>query len=232
MKKLQCIIIEDEPLAQEILTNFIEAVSWLSLIDICDDGAKAHKAIREHKPELIFLDIHIPRYNGMDMYQALIHPPMVIFTTANPNYAVKGFDLDAVDYLLKPFSFQRFMFALDKVNHRLDNSRFYPKSSQKKLTIKSDKKWVRILLDDIQYIQAYGDYLKIVLASDTWVTKASLKSIIDKLPSEKFVRIHKSYVCRIGAMEYMEGNQIKIGSNKLPVGATYRDLLKKLWEAD
>ncbi len=226
MRILTCMIIEDEPLAREILAHFIEKTDILQLIHCSGDGRDAWKHILSLSPDLVFLDVHLPEINGIDLLHSLSQPPKVIFTTAYADYAVKGFELDAIDYLVKPFSFQRFQKAIEKVKRHMEDQS-YTRSLPEVITIKSDKKWVRVNCEEIIYIQSYGDYLKIITTEGKWVTKDTMKSMISQLPQDSFLRIHKSFVCNISFMEYMEGNQVKIKEEMLPIGATYKS---NVWE--
>ena len=224
-KPISCMIIEDEPLAREILEGFIAQIPDLKLLGTCQDALEAFRLLPSIQPDMIFLDIHMPERSGIDLLKSLPHPPKVIFTTAYAEYAVEGFELNAVDYLLKPFSFARFQSAVEKVAKGLENSPKEP--SIDFITLKVDKKWVKIDLSTLMYIQSYGDYVKVHTPETIWVSKGTLKALIQRLPRDRFIQIHKSYLCSLQAIKYMEGNRIKIGSDFLPVGAGYKENLLK-----
>jgi DNA-binding LytR/AlgR family response regulator len=218
---IRCIIIDDEPLSQDILEKFILEIERLEIAGIFDDALEASVFLRDHKVDLIFLDINMPRLSGIQFFKSLENPPSVIFTTAYPEFAVEGFDLDAVDYLLKPFPFERFLKAVNKAFEKLDNSHFI--SKEKILWLKSDKKLNKIFIQDILYIEAIGDYVKIVLEEGNLVVHETLQGILSKLKTNGFERIHRSYIIAMDKIAYVEGNRVGVGDTVLPVGQSYRD---------
>lgn len=229
MDNITCIIVEDEPLAREILSQFISQIPELELVEECSDIHEARKLLNEVRVDLIFLDIQMPEGTGISLLKSLIHPPKVIFTTAYPEFAVEGFDLNAVDYLLKPFSFERFSQAMNKVRDVL----FVKASSQPSemgpdfLTLKVDKRWIKIEFSEILFIQGFGNYVKVHTPQKVWLTKETMTAICTKLPAKDFLKIHKSYVCRLRAIEYLEGNRAKIGDQMIPIGGRYKHSLFK-----
>lgn len=168
----------------------------------------------------------MPKLSGISMLKSLEKSPLVIFTTAYSEHAVEGFELDAIDYLLKPFSFERFVKAVNKASDRLENN---DKSKADYIMLKSDKKIYKIDLDDILYIQAYGDYVKVVSTQKTVLTHRTMKNMEDNLQNEHFIRIHKSYIIAIKHIKVIEGNQVKINDEFLPIGISFKEnLLKSL----
>ncbi|MFW5821422.1 MAG: LytR/AlgR family response regulator transcription factor [Bacteroidota bacterium] len=223
----RCLIIDDEPLSQDILKKFIFEIDRLEITGIFDNALDASNFLRNNKVDLIFLDINMPRLSGIQFFESLKNPPHVIFTTAYPEFAVDGFDLDAIDFLLKPFPFERFFKAVNKVFEKIDNN--YPNHENEILWVKSDKKIKRILINKIHFIEAIGDYVRIVTDEGNLVVHDTLQGIYEKLKHLDFERIHRSYIIAMNKINYVEGNRISIGENILPLGQSYREnFLKKL----
>lgn len=220
---MRCIIIEDEPLAQEILVSFVSDHPSLELLGTFDDAIKALEFLNRQSIDLIFLDINLPKLSGMSFYQSLQTRPQVIFTTAYPEHAVQGFELAATDYLLKPISFERFLQAVQKAVEKSETQ------NDQVLLIKSDKKYYRIPLDEISLISSMGDFAKVHTTTKTYITSQTLKQLLQILPNNQFLRIHKSYIAAIHSIEYLEGNQVKIGSDKIPVGYSYREAVDSIF---
>jgi two-component system, LytTR family, response regulator len=218
---IQCLVVEDEPLAQNVLKKYIAEHPSLQLVAICEDALDAQQKLNQHPVGLIFLDINLPRLSGINFLKTLLHHPAVIFTTAYPEFAVEGFELDAVDYLVKPFSFERFLKAVNKVmaikkvatNEPTDESIF----------LKADKKVFRVLIEDILDLEALGDYVKVSTAAKQHMVNSSLKDLLAELPREKFIRVHKSFAIAKNKIAFLEGNYVRVGEKDIPIGATYRE---------
>ncbi len=232
MNKLNVIIVDDEPLALDVLETFVTRVPELNLVKRCNNAFEANEAINNHQIDLIFLDIQMPQLTGIDFLKSLTHPPMVIFTTAYSNYAIEGFELDAVDYLLKPIAFERFMKAVNRAieNQRAQTGPAMEEAEEKDyIFIKADKKLVRVKFEDIVYIEGLKDYVIIRLDTSRVITLQTMKSLEDKLPINKFKRIHRSYIVNINKIEAIVGNMVEVmekGQPKhLPIGKNYRDEL-------
>lgn len=224
MSLIKSIIVDDEPLSRDVLRTYIEDHESLELVGECVDALEAGKLLRTNEVELIFLDINMPKISGINFYKGLSVKPAVIFTTAYPNYAVDGFELNAVDYLVKPFGFDRFYAAVEKVvlkNANNDNP------ATDFITVKVDKRLFKVDISKIQYIESIGDYAKIHIDDKVLISSETLKGYEQILPSNQFVRIHKTYIISLNFVNYLEGNQISINDMKLPVGKAYRDSLKK-----
>jgi DNA-binding LytR/AlgR family response regulator len=213
-------IIEDEPVPQEILMRYIKDFDSLELLAVCNDAIEASQRLPALKPDLIFLDITMPRLSGLDFYRSLTNPPHVIFTTAYPEYAVNGFEVNAVDYLVKPFPFERFVKAVMKLQ---DVLRVDSKREEKFVMLQADKKHHKVNVEDILLLEAMGDYVKVFLTGKTLIVHQTLQRLYDQLPASMFSRVHKSYVIALSKLEYVEGNMIIIGTNKVPIGQTYRN---------
>lgn len=220
--KLNCIIIDDEPSSQNILKNFIRDIDFLELIGISNNPVASLQYFDAHPPiDLIFLDINMPKITGLEFYKSLQNPPDVIFTTAYPQYAVEGFEVNAMDYLLKPFSFTRFLTAVNKVREKHLNAR---RDIQKNghLMVKSNKVLHKISFDTIFFIEAFGDYIKIYNGDDCIVTNSTFGNILSELPEKQFMRIHKSYAINIDKLNRISGNQALLANHTVPIGQKYK----------
>jgi DNA-binding LytR/AlgR family response regulator len=228
--KLRCLIVEDEPPAQEIISGFIRDCGQLELVKICPDALAALDLLRQEPIDLIFLDINLPRLSGLNLLKTLDRPPMVIFTTAYPEYAVQGFEADAVDYLVKPFSFERFLKAVNKAIEKTRYSQ-HPAESQPApsgslqdfILLKADKKLYKIPLSEILFIEATGDYLKVLYSDKQLVVHGTIKGILGKLPPGDFIQVHKSFIISVNHINFIEGNRIRIGSMFIPIGRSYKE---------
>jgi DNA-binding LytR/AlgR family response regulator len=225
---LRCLIVDDEPLSLDVLERFIAEVPGLQLAGRCQDAFEAMEVLHKSAVDLIFLDINMPRLSGLNMVkidgQTFLR---VVFTTAYPEFAVDGFELDVLDYLVKPIAFERFVKTISKAEAKLQRSFEVGVAEQDFVMIKSNKKLFRIALSAILYIQSMGDFLKVVTEDKTYISSETLRNMETQLPAKKFCRIHKSYIISVGAVQYIEGNQLKIGKEILPIGATYKDQLQK-----
>lgn len=235
---INTIIVDDEPLALEILEAHIMNVPELNLIAKCSNAIEANKILKQGDVHLMFSDIQMPQLSGIEFLRSLSHPPMVIFTTAYPEYAVEGFNLEALDYLLKPISFERFFKAANKAIEK-----FQSEDSTDSLTldstedfffVKSDKKLVKVFYRDILYIEGLKDYVIIRTETGRVITLQTMKSLEEKLPLDMFQRIHRSYILNLTKIQALEGNMVEIiekGQTKLiPIGKNYRDELVEMIE--
>lgn len=223
---INCIIIDDEPAAQEILQKYISDCPTLNMVATCNNALEASELLSREDVHLMFLDINMPKLSGMSFYKSLAKPPAVIFTTAYSEFALEGFEVNAVDYLLKPFPFDRFLKAVNKVFETQQTAQ--PEISQTHVLLKSDKKIHRVNADEIFHLEAVGDYINVHMRRGSLIVHETFKSLMEQLPSEKFVRIHKSHAVAIDRIEYLEGNQIKIRDKYLPIGQSFRaDFLER-----
>jgi len=224
--KINALIIDDEPLAQDVIKQYALKLPDLKILATCNEAICAHKVLQEQAIDLIFLDINMPKLSGISFLRNLNNPPLVIFTTAYSEYALEGFELNAIDYLKKPFSFERFCKAYYRAEDLLllkKKNEITPTESEAKfLFIKSNKKSYKINFSDILFVEGLGDYIKIHLTDNRYITNLSMKRILDLLPSELFYRIHKSYIISLNNIESIEGNMLSINGNKLPIGNSYR----------
>ncbi len=231
MMKLRCLIVEDEPLAQQVMQLYVSDCPKLELVQVCKDAFEAYDIIHNENIHLLLLDINLPKLSGISFIKSLSHPPLVIFTTAYPDYAVDGFDINAVDYLVKPFSFDRFMKAVNKASEitsaKMNEANIEVTKRRDHIFLRSDKKVYRVNFNDISYIESIGDYLKVVLKNKHLVIHDTISSFIEQLPSEEFIRIHKSFIVAINFINYIEGNQVRIGETFIPIGRSFKESLEK-----
>ena len=227
---MKCIIVDDEPLARDILMEFTGKVPFLELKASCKNGFEALEILQKEKIDLIFLDIQMPDINGIQLYKSLNYRPMVIFTTAYSNYAVTGFDLDAVDYLVKPFAFQRFLKAVNKAHEQIKEPRTTVSDTNRDfLFVKDGTKIIKVVYNDILYLEGMKDYVKIVLKEGKMVMPLiSMQNIMEKLPAGQFVRIHRSYIVPLSKIETVEKNRVVIAGKWLPVGNSYKNNLMEV----
>lgn len=221
-KSIGCLIVDDEPSAQEVLKQYIADTPQLSLKGCCEDALAASEFLAKEDVDLLFLDVNMPKLSGISFLKSRSEVPPVILTTAYDDYALEGYELDVLDYLLKPFSFERFLKAVQK----LEKHSSLPAEDHSVLTIRADKKTYRIAVEDIQYVESAGDYVTIHTTERRLTTHETLKNMESKLPAEHFIRVHKSYIIALPNIEYLEGNSIKVGDQFIPIGTTYREAVK------
>lgn len=234
---IKCLIVDDEKLALTLLESYIQKIPQLELVDKCKNPMDAMQVLQEQKVDLMFLDIQMPGLTGIEFLQSLVHKPTVIFTTAYSEYAIEGYQLDVIDYLLKPFSFERFVKAVNKAieniklkrgngleiknhptetNGKIENEKTY-------IQIKADHKIYKLKLDEIIYIEGLKEYVSYYTATQRIIALESLKKLEETLPKGKFLRIHKSYIISIEKVKALDGNLLEISDKKLPVGKTYKE---------
>jgi DNA-binding LytR/AlgR family response regulator len=225
--KISCIIVDDEPLSRDVLIKYISNTPQLELKTTLDNAISAMDYLNKNQVDLIFLDINMPKLSGVSLVKSLLNPPLIIFTTAYPQFAVEGFELDAVDYLLKPFSFERFLKAVNKVSDKLSKTQNL-NQEQNYLVIKADKKLHRIRQDEILYIESAGDYVKIFFGDQMIMAHETMKNLEQTLPSEMFYRTHRSYIVALDKITFIEGNQLKITEAMIPVSPDKKEELLKI----
>ena len=226
MSKIACITVDDEPLSRDVLRNFIHRVKDLELVAECADAFEAAHQLGKQRVDLLFLDINMPGLTGISLVRSLVEPPLIIFTTAYPQFAVEGFELDALDYLVKPYSFERFLRAVNRAMERLPD-RSEKGTAARKIIVKADRKLYAVEPSEILFIEGVGDYIRLHLAERRLVVHETIRDFVEALPGDKFMRIHKSYVVNLGRISYIEGNQVSIGSETVPVSPTHREELLK-----
>lgn len=220
---MNCIIIEDEPAAQSILEHYIDLCPGLTRVGTFRDVFSAQAFLDNNNIDLMFLDINLPEMSGVSFLRSFVHPPLVIFTTAYPQYAVDGFDLEAVDFLLKPFSFERFCKAVNKAKERI-NTNSAPKVHGK-ITVKSDRRIYQISISDILFVESCGDYVTIHCTDKKLMVHGTMKSWEEKLKGSSFLKVHRTTIINLQRVDHIEGNQIQIGQHKIPVSDQFKEEL-------
>jgi two-component system, LytTR family, response regulator len=241
MSKINCIIIEDEPLAVKILADYIMQVPFLELQATFKDAILATDWLRQNTVNLIFLDIHLPKLKGMAFLKTLTHPPAVIITTAYHQYAVEGFNLNVTDYLLKPFEFERFLIAVNKVKtaqpadavkapdgETVKQPPYENREQKEFIFLNVQKKKVKILFNEILYIESQKEYIKIVTAKKEYISKIATHEIEGLLPSHLFKRIHRSFIVSISKIDSYTVEIVEVNGISIPVGRGYRDVIEGL----
>jgi DNA-binding LytR/AlgR family response regulator len=231
MKKLNCLLVDDEPPALEILRNYISNTPGLTIAGECHHAVAAFDFLQHHPVDLIFLDIHMPKISGTDFLKALKNPPKVIFTTAYRDYAVDGYELGAVDYLLKPFSLDRFWKAIQRAGIMEDPKAVANQDSHTQadrfLYVRSDRKMVKLLLREILFVESLKDYVKIVLPDRQVITKQTITSIEEMLPENDFLRVHRSFIIACDKLDSYSQTSAFIGKYEIPIGPLYRQQFMK-----
>lgn len=227
MSKMKCLIVDDEPLAIDVIKSHLSGHDGLELVGTSSNAIQAAEMLRKNQVDLLFLDIQMPEVTGIDFLKSLEQPPLVVFTTAYAEYAVEGFELDAIDYLLKPISRDRFDKAIAKAKeyyalkhgNEVDNTEL----DEEFIFVKANQKLIKISYDDIQYIEAFADYVKIFIPEKRIVTLQTMKKMEKKLPSDKFCRIHRSFIAGLKHIESYNTSEVEINGVKLPIGKNYKE---------
>ena len=229
---LKYIIIDDEPLAHDIIKEFCGMLPHLQLEKDCYDAMEAMQYLNENTVDFMFLDINMPKLRGLDFLKTLTNPPKTIITTAYKEHALEGFELNVVDYILKPFSFDRLVKAVNKVTQtettKTTVKEVSTDSTSARFFVKGDKKHHQIDLSDLLYIEAYGNYTKLFLKEEMIVSHEKISHYESILTDSNFLRIHKSFIVAIDKIKFIEGNRVLINENKIPIGQTYKSIVNKL----
>ena len=229
MKKLSCIIVDDEPVARQILHEFVEQVPYLDLQGKFESAMKAEAFLKNNAADIIFLDIEMPKVSGLQLLQKMNIESLVILTTAFPRYALEGYELEVIDYLLKPFAFNRFLKAVQKARDYYQMKNVATATSQPSyIFIKSEKRIEKIELNDVLYAESLGNYVSIYTENKKMVAYLTMKSLESQLPLNEFIKIHQSYLVNSSKIDAIEGNEIKIGNRSLPISRNYRDMVMKI----
>ena len=237
-ERIHCIIVDDEPIARDILNEHLGKIERIMVVASCKNALEAFKAINDHLVDLVFLDINMPEIDGLAFARSMTRQIKVIFTTAYREYAVDGFDLRAVDYLLKPISFER---LLQSINKYLDESQIADHTVQREIVseqddciyVRSDRKMIRIRFPEIRYMESIGDYMKIHLQDRTVVTRETMTTLEAKLPAGEFIRIHRSFLVAKKEIDSFTAEYVELGNIQLPVSRSYKeDILTRLQQKD
>ncbi len=233
---ITCLIVEDEPLARNLLIDYVKKVPSLELIEACSSPLAALEVLKQKKVDLLFLDIHMPEITGITLLKVLQKKPLVILTTAYSEYALESYDFDVVDYLLKPITLERFLRAVDKVSHRLGSVQAVSVQKEKLpiiedqdfIFVKDGTKLIKIRYADILFVEGLKDYVTIHTRQQKVVSLQRLKILEEQLPSNKFIRIHNSFIVALGAIDVVHKGDVQIGSAMLPISDSYKKNFKEL----
>jgi two-component system, LytTR family, response regulator len=226
---MKCIALDDEPLALQLLETYVAQLPQLTAEGFFSHPGRARQRLEVGDIDLLLLDIEMPDINGLNFLQTLSKPPMVIFTTAYANYAIEGFNLDAIDYLLKPFDFQRFEKAIHKALEYYQFKHKHPNENAiGSLFVKAEYKIVQVAFDDILFIEGFGDYIRIHTTNKSIMTLMRLKNVLPMLPADRFIQVHRSYVVDLKRIEHIRAQKITIGKHELPVGDKFAAILKSM----
>lgn len=224
--KLNCLIVEDEPLARKGLQEYVDEIEFLNRIGSCENALKASRQLNEQKIDLIYLDIHMPKLSGIDFLRTLKHPPLTIFTTAYADYAIESYTLDVIDYLVKPITFERFLKASQKaleyfqLKHRAENN---TGDQMDFFFVRCDNKFEKVFFRDVRYIEALQNYVIIHIAGRKLITYLTLTSLENQLPKDRFIKVHKSYIVSVPHIQTIDGNEITMNSERIPISRMLRD---------
>jgi len=234
--KLNCVIVDDEPLARKLIADYVQKVPTLHLVDSCSGPIAAMEVLRQHKVDLLFLDVQMPELTGITLLKSLQKKPLVILTTAYSEYALQGYELDVIDYLLKPITFERFLMAVDKAAQRaapyippagVMPERVASESQAPFVFVKDGTKLVKVWLNEILFVEGLKDYVTIHTPTQKIVSLQRLKALEAQLPPERFIRIHNSYIVALEAIDVVHKGEVQIGDKFLPIGETYRKSFKE-----
>jgi len=229
---LNCVIIDDEPIARKLLQEYIEETDFLNLVGVAENPLKAIGVINSQETDLIFLDINMPKMNGMEFLKSSTKLPMVIMTTAYGQYALEGFEMAVIDYLVKPFSLERFIKASQKaleLKALKQNNTIAEKANDEYFYVKCDGKIQRVIYHELLYIEAMANYVTLYTNNGKLVVYLTIKGILEKLPADRFLQVHKSYIVNAHRINTIVGNVLHLGENKIPVSPNYSDeVMKKI----
>jgi DNA-binding LytR/AlgR family response regulator len=225
---IKCLIVDDEPLAQEVIENYIARIPNLEVVKKCSDAIQAFEVMKKEKIDLIFLDIQMPVIDGLGFLKSVKNIPSVIITTAFPQHAVESYDFDVTDYLLKPISFERFLKAVNKILDKRNNTSNAAEQKTDFTFLKVDGKLVKVNFSEIMYVEGMKDYLKVFLKDKFYVVHQTMKRFEESLPHQQFVRVHKSYIVSLPAVKTIIGNYIEVNDQHIPIGANYKEELIQL----
>jgi DNA-binding LytR/AlgR family response regulator len=236
---LKCVIVDDEPLAIEVIATYIDKVEGLELVGSCENAVKAFDLVKKQAVDLIFLDIQMPKLTGIDFIKVLNPAPKIIFTTAYREYAIESYELNVIDYLLKPISFGRFLMAINKAIALPEPPQEITQKSNEDLSIedsyiflKADRKMVKVYLKDILYIESLKDYVKIKTESKEVISLQKISYLEQKLPEDQFLRIHRSFIVPIKKIEAFCGHSIEVSGKEIPIGRNYKTIAMEILNND
>ncbi len=221
--QIKCVITDDEPTACEGLRRYVEKVDFLSLMGICEDAMQLNTLLQTQQPDLLFLDIEMPYLSGLDLLASLTHPPLVIITSAYEQYALKGYELDVADYLLKPIPFERFLKAVNKVHNLLQQEDERLGGTADFIFVRSDRQMHKVFLKDILIVEGLENYVCIYTENSKLLVRSTMKRMVEALPKEVFLQVHKSYLINLEKINMIDGNRIVVGQHTIPVARNFRE---------
>ena len=228
--KIKCVIIDDEPLAISVIENHLKNFDHIEIVATFNNPLKAYGILEQEKVDIIFLDINMPQMTGFAFIENLNYKPLIVITTAYREYAVKSFEMDILDYLVKPIPFNRFLKTINKVYQKVyisNTSNDTNLQQEPHIFLKVNKKLIKVNLNDILYVESLKDYIKVITTIGDYVVHKSLSSITEELPHSNFIRVHRSYTISINKIDALEGNTIEIANRKIPIGRNYLKLTKE-----
>ena len=224
---MKCIIVDDEPLALDVLESYIKKNPEIELVARCNNALEASELLKNNKVDVMFIDIQMPEITGLDFVRSIAEAPLVVFCTAHPDFAVEGFELNAIDYLLKPVAYDRFCKTIDRIKEymNLKTSKEVEQSDieNEYIFIKSNQKQIKLGYEQILYIEAFADYIKLFTAEKRYITLQTMKNMEQKLPKDKFIRVHRSFIVGIKYISSFNSTELEINGVKIPVGKSYKD---------
>ena len=230
-KKYKCLIVDDEPIAREIIANYLAKTPSIEIVNHCKDASEALSYLTSQKIDLLFLDIHMPEVSGLTLAKSINDSTKIIFTTAHREYASEGFEVEALDYLVKPISFERFFKSIQKFLKLSDTTDSVDISKKKEFFfVRSNRKMIRVNIDDILYVESLGDYVQIFTNENKIITRESLTQILTALPTTSFIRVHRSFLVSKSAVDSYTNEFLEIGKRAIPISRTYKEEVLKSFE--
>ncbi len=229
MNRINCLIVDDEPISREIIEGYCKHLPYLAIVGSCDNALKAKMVLQQEKVDIIFLDINMPVMDGISFLKTMKNPPQVIFTTAYKEYALDAFDLSAIDYLLKPFSLERFIIAVDKAAEKIQGMQMHTPAATENTDaenfffIKTEGKIFKILFNDVLYAEASGNYTKIITTQNTLMPSMTFTALTELLPANIFIRVHRSFIINKSKIGHIEGNRVYINDVEIPIGSNHKE---------
>ena len=232
-RKVRCLVVDDEPLAVKLVSSHIQQIDSLEIVASCKNALQALDILRNEPIDLMFLDIHMPQISGLDFLRTLTHPPKVILTTAYREYALEGFELDVVDYLLKPISFERFLKSVNKYFERMESPVHFRKPDKSSpgedfILVKDNKTIFKVSLQEILFIEAFGEYMKIHTPGAVHLSRETMHELEERLPRSHFLRVHKSFIIPIQKVTAYSAYSVFIGKQEIPIGRSYKDAVQNV----
>lgn len=218
---MDCLIIDDEEMSRNVVKHFVEKTESLNLVGVCEDAIEAANILKKTKVDILFLDIEMPNMSGYDLIKTLEDPPQIIMITAKKEHAAEAFDYNVTDYLVKPINYSRFFQAVSRARENIFNTRGKLRSNE--IYVRTESKIVKVSMDDLLYVEALADYIMLFTADNKYIVHSTMKGFQSKLPGEKFVRVHRSYIVNVDKVSSIENLFVVINGKYIPIGASYKD---------